>query len=84
MIPIPALLLFLAAQDPAPPSGSTPPPPPSQTEAHPRDLPPTQAPAARIQWFGTLEQGLAEAARTGRPLMMTAAAPACRGIAGMW
>jgi hypothetical protein len=39
---------------------------------------------ARIQWFGTLEQGLAEAKRTNRPLLMTAAAPSCRGIAGMW
>lgn len=44
--------------------------------------PPT--PEARIQWFGTLEQGLAEAQRTGRPLMMTAAAPHCRGISGKW
>ena len=44
----------------------------------------TQQDPARIQWFGTLEQGLAEAKRTNRPLLMTAAAPACGGIAGMW
>ncbi|MCP4771164.1 MAG: hypothetical protein GY879_07125 [Planctomycetes bacterium] len=30
------------------------------------------------------EQGLAEAKRTNRPLLMTAAAPMCRGVAGMW
>ncbi|MHC4822796.1 MAG: hypothetical protein ACYTEP_02130 [Planctomycetota bacterium] len=46
--------------------------------------PPAAPPEARIQWFGTLEQGLAEAQRTGRPLMMTAAAPQCRGVSGKW
>ena len=39
---------------------------------------------ARIQWFGTLEQGLAEAERTGRPILLTSAAPHCGGVAGMW
>lgn len=43
----------------------------------------TTAPA-RIQWFGTLDEALAEAKRTNRPLLMTAAAPSCRGIAGKW
>jgi len=42
------------------------------------------APPARIQWFPTMEQGLAEAERTGRPILMTAAAPSCHGYAGMW
>ena len=37
-----------------------------------------------IQWFGTWEQGVAEAKRTGRPILLTAAAPQCRGISGMW
>lgn len=39
---------------------------------------------AAIQWFGTWEQGLAEARRTGRPILLTAAAPQCRGISGIW
>jgi len=43
-----------------------------------------QAAPARIQWFGNLEQGLAEAKRTNRPILMTAAAPFCGGIAGEW
>lgn len=57
-------------------------PPPSG--ASPREAPPVEAPEARIQWFGTLEQGLAEAKRTNRPIMMTAAAPHCRGVSGKW
>lgn len=63
------LLLAIAAQEPAP----------SQTTAIQE-----QAAPARIQWFGTLEQGLAEAKRTNRPILMTAAAPSCGGIAGEW
>lgn len=43
----------------------------------------TSAPA-RIQWFGTLAQGLAEAKRTNRPILMTAAAPSCGTVAGKW
>lgn len=42
------------------------------------------AASARIQWFGTLDDALVEAKRTNRPLLMTAAAPSCRGIAGKW
>jgi len=39
---------------------------------------------ARIQWFGTWEQGQEEAARTGRPILLTSAAPHCGGMSGMW
>lgn len=39
---------------------------------------------ARIQWFGTLEAGLAEAARTGRPILLSAASPTCDGVPGRW
>jgi len=63
------ILLSLTAQEPAP----------AKTTAVPE-----QSAPARIQWFGTLEQGLAEAKRTNRPIMMTAAAPFCGGIAGEW
>lgn len=37
-----------------------------------------------IQWFATLDAGLAEAKRTGKPLLFLSAAPHCGGIPGMW
>lgn len=38
----------------------------------------------QIQWFGTWEQAKAEAAKTGMPILLTSAAPHCRGVSGMW
>lgn len=40
--------------------------------------------AAKIQWFGTWARAKAEAQRTGRPLLLTAAAPQCKGTPGIW
>lgn len=37
-----------------------------------------------IAWFGTWEEGLAEAKRTGRPILFMSAAPQCHGVPGMW
>ncbi len=37
-----------------------------------------------IAWFGTWEGGLAEAKRTGRPILLMSAAPQCNGVPGMW
>ncbi len=37
-----------------------------------------------IQWFTELKEGLAEAARTGRPILFVSAAPSCGGIPGNW
>jgi hypothetical protein len=37
-----------------------------------------------IQWFATLDAGLAEAKRTGKPVLFLSAAPHCGGIPGMW
>ena len=37
-----------------------------------------------IQWFSTLESARAEAARTGRPILLVSAAPHCAGIPGIW
>ena len=37
-----------------------------------------------IAWFGTWEGGLAEAERTGRPILLMSAAPQCHGVPGMW
>ncbi len=38
----------------------------------------------RIAWYGVLEDGLAEAKRTGKPIMLLSAAPQCAGVSGMW
>lgn len=37
-----------------------------------------------IQWFATLESGLKEAQRSGRPILLVSAAPHCAGIPGVW
>ena len=44
----------------------------------------TAAPAAGVQWFATLESGKAEAARTGRPILLVSGTPHCAGVSGMW
>lgn len=38
----------------------------------------------RIAWYGTLKSGLAEAERSGRPILLVAAAPHCSGVSGIW
>ncbi|MEM6572194.1 MAG: hypothetical protein AAF957_27515 [Planctomycetota bacterium] len=40
--------------------------------------------SAGIAWFGTLDGALAEAKRTGRPILLMSAAPACREVPGVW
>ena len=77
-------LLSLLVLTAAPCAQQTPPPQDSASAPAPKTQAAATKTSARIQWFGTLEQGLAEAKRTNRPLLMTAAAPACGGIAGMW
>jgi hypothetical protein len=37
-----------------------------------------------IQWFTRLKDGLAEARRTGRPILYLSAAPSCGGVPGVW
>lgn len=44
----------------------------------------TATPTASIQWYATLDRGLAEAKRTGKPILFLSAAPHCGGIPGMW
>ena len=39
---------------------------------------------AIIQWYATLDRGLAEAKRTGKPIMLVSGAPHCAGVSGMW
>lgn len=40
--------------------------------------------APRIAWHGNLADGLAEARRSGRPILLVSGAPACLGIPGVW
>jgi len=37
-----------------------------------------------IAWYGVLKDGLLEATRTGKPILLVSAAPQCNGIPGMW
>ena len=39
---------------------------------------------AIIQWYATLDRGIAEAKRTGKPIMLVSGAPHCAGVSGMW
>lgn len=46
--------------------------------------PETPGPKPKIQWFGTWASAKAEAKRTGRPILLTSAAPQCKGTPGIW
>jgi hypothetical protein len=37
-----------------------------------------------IQWFSSWDAGVAEAKRTGRPILLVSAAPHCAGVSGIW
>jgi len=37
-----------------------------------------------IQWYATLERGLAQAKRTNKPILFVTGAPHCAGVSGMW
>jgi hypothetical protein len=41
-------------------------------------------PEPRIAWYGTLQDGLAEAQRSGRPILLVSGAPHCQGVSGIW
>jgi hypothetical protein len=71
------LALSLAAQEgPQPlPAGARPPGP----------LPVHEEPTEPgIAWFGTWSEALAEAQRTGRPMLFLSAAPQCSRVPGVW
>jgi hypothetical protein len=40
--------------------------------------------SAKIAWYSTLDSGLAEAARSNRPILLISAAPQCLGVSGTW
>jgi hypothetical protein len=37
-----------------------------------------------IAWHGTWKGGLAEAQRTGKPIMLVSAVPQCHSVPGVW
>lgn len=37
-----------------------------------------------IQWYATWETGVAQAYRTGKPILLIAAAPHCHNVSGIW
>ena len=43
-----------------------------------------EAATPRIAWYGTLQSGLAEAERSGRPILLVSGAPQCLGVSGIW
>lgn len=72
---------------PRPPLGGPGGPPegaPMPKEKKQKDDGPLATADGGIQWFATLTDGLAEAKRTGKPLLFLSAAPHCGGIPGMW
>ena len=61
--------------------------PRTQTQDAPKQDGETQVAAAKpehIAWYSNLDDALAEAKRTNRPLLVHAAAPQCSGVPGMW
>ncbi len=44
----------------------------------------TQPIIPRIAWYGRLDDGLEQARRSGRPILLVSAAPQCEGVPGMW
>ena len=47
-------------------------------------LPNSRKVVTGIAWYGVLEDGLAEAKRTGKPILLITAAAQCGGVPGMW
>lgn len=59
--------------------------PPRGPGRPPRDDGVVKAPSGEgIAWYATLESGLNEAKRTGKPILFLAAAPHCGGVSGIW
>ncbi|MBM3989685.1 MAG: hypothetical protein FJ298_01615 [Planctomycetes bacterium] len=60
-------------------------PPPPDTERPQGPLPVHEPPTEPgIAWFGTWSEALAEAERTGRPMLFMSAAPQCQRVPGVW
>ena len=42
------------------------------------------AKAEKIAWHGTWKGGLAEAKRSGKPILLVSAVPQCHSVPGVW
>jgi Spy/CpxP family protein refolding chaperone len=73
-----------------PPDRDGPPDRPGRREPPDRPEPPddqqslNRTKSRAIQWFATLDSGLKEARRSGRPILLVSAAPHCAGVPGVW
>ena len=45
---------------------------------------PPESKTEKIAWHGTWTGGLAEAQRTGKPIMLVSAVPQCHSVPGVW
>ena len=45
---------------------------------------PPESKTEKIAWHGTWKGGLAEAQRTGKPIMLVSAVPQCHSVPGVW
>jgi hypothetical protein len=64
-----------------PPDDDRPPEPPGMDLSVARENSRTKV---GIQWFASLESGLREAKRSGRPILLVSGAPHCAGVPGVW
>jgi hypothetical protein len=64
--------------------GDRPPPPDGPDRDEPTQDQGVQQSAGGIQWFATWNSALAEAQRSGRPILLVSAAPHCAGVSGIW
>ena len=42
------------------------------------------SPESKVAWYGQLSDGLSEAKRSGRPILLVSGAPQCLGVSGIW
>ncbi|MDE0937857.1 MAG: hypothetical protein OSA89_18250 [Mariniblastus sp.] len=57
---------------------------PSTSSSYGGSVPDSRKVVTGIAWYGVLEDGLAEAKRTGKPILLITAAAQCSGVPGMW
>jgi Spy/CpxP family protein refolding chaperone len=60
------------------------PPPKDDEDAPKRQAARQQKARAGIAWFASWSDGLKEAQRTGKPILLVSAAPHCAGVSGIW
>ena len=58
--------------------------PPPTEPSYGGSVPNSKELVSGIAWYGVLTEGLAEAKRTGKPILFITAAAQCRGVPGMW